>query len=141
MIWALVSVTITLRLDAAEHSIPMITGLSCMRVPLILALAILFDVRDQGSDDPALRTVPMVFGTRGAKALALFLLLCSAAFEVVFLRSLGFITASWTILAGYAFGVWLTVKAKPVRDPFYYGILVDGVMIVVPLCAWAGTLF
>lgn len=141
VLWAIVVVAVPLRLDPVEQSDFRILALTCMRVPLILALAILFDVRDQGSDDPALRTVPMVFGTRGAKAIALFLLACSALFEVVFLRGLGHLGASWTILAGYAFGMVLTVRAKPKRDPFYYAILVDGVMIAVPLCGWLGTLW
>jgi 4-hydroxybenzoate polyprenyltransferase len=140
VLWAIVTVAIPLKLDL--QPIPEITviGLTCMRVPLILALAILFDVRDQASDDPALRTMPIVFGTRGAKGIALFLLLCSAAFEFIFLRSLGYVTASWVILVGYAFGVVLAVRARPVRDAFYYAILVDGVMIVIPLCAWVGVM-
>jgi 4-hydroxybenzoate polyprenyltransferase len=140
VLWAIVTVAIPLKLDL--QPIPEITviGLTCMRVPLILALAILFDVRDQASDDPALRTMPIVFGTRGAKGIALFLLLCSAAFEFIFLRNLGYVTASWVILVGYAFGVVLAVRARPVRDAFYYAILVDGVMIVIPLCAWVGVM-
>ncbi len=138
VIWAIVAVAIPLRLDTEHHSLMAIFALASMRVPLILALAILFDIRDQASDDPALRTVPIVFGTNGAKAIALFFLLFSAAFEVIFLRGLGYLTASWTILAGYAFAILLTLRAKPVRDPVYYGLLVDGVMIVIPLCVLAG---
>jgi 4-hydroxybenzoate polyprenyltransferase len=140
VLWAIVTVAIPLRLDLVEHSELSILALTCMRVPLILSLAILFDVRDQGSDDPALRTVPIVFGTNGAKAIALFFLLCSALFEFLFLRGLGYVAASWTILIGYAFGAVLTMRAKPLRDPVYYGILVDGVMILVPLCAWVGVM-
>lgn len=140
VIWAIVVVAIPLRLDPEYHSITSIIAHTCMRVPLILALAILFDIRDQTSDDPALRTVPIVFGTNGAKAIAFFFLLCSAIFEVLFLRGLGYVTASWTVLAGYAFGMVLTFRAKPVRDPFYYAILVDGVMIAIPLCVWMGVI-
>lgn len=139
-LWAIVTVAVPLHLDPVGFTGPTIVALTCMRVPLILSLAILFDVRDQASDDPALRTVPIVFGTRAAKTIALFFLLCSAAFEVIFLRGLGHVTASWVILAGYAFGAVLAVRAKPVRDAFYYAILVDGVMIVIPLCAWAGVM-
>ena len=138
VIWSVVAVAVPLHLDPVGFSAFTIIGLTCMRVPLILALAILFDIRDQGTDDPALRTVPLVFGVRGAKAIALFLLLCSAAFEVIFLRNLGYSLASWTILIGYAFAVALTMLAKPRRDPFYYGILVDGVMVAIPLCVAVG---
>lgn len=141
VLWSVVVVAIPLHLDNAAFSTGTIIAYTCMRVPLILALAILFDIRDQPTDDPALRTVPLVFGVRGAKAIALFLLVCSAAFEVLFLRGLGYTTAAWTILAGYTFALVLAVLAKPVRDPFYYAILVDGVMIAVPVCGWLGTLW
>lgn len=140
VLWAIVTVAIPLHLDPVGFSAFTVIGLTCMRVPLILSLAILFDIRDQASDDPALRTVPIVFGTAWAKRIAFFLLLCSAAFEFIFLRGLGYITASWTILIGYAFGLVLTMRARPVRDAFYYAILVDGVMIVIPLCVWLGVM-
>lgn len=140
VLWAIVAVAIPLRLDPVGFTGFTVIALTCMRVPLILSLAILFDVRDQASDDPALRTVPIVFGTRAAKGIALFFLVCSAVFEVVFLRGLGYVTASWVILIGYAFGAVLAVRAKPVRDAFYYAILVDGVMIAIPLCAWVGVM-
>lgn len=139
-LWAIVAVAIPLHLDPVGFTDRTVIGLTCMRVPLILSLAILFDVRDQASDDPALRTVPIVFGTRAAKGIALFFLLCSATFEVIFLRGLGYVTASWVILIGYFFGAVLAVRAKPQRDAFYYAILVDGVMIVIPLCAWVGVM-
>ncbi len=140
VLWVIVVVAIPMRLDIAGHSPTTIAAFACMRVPLILALAILFDIRDSATDDPALRTVPLVFGLRGAKAIALFLLLCSALFEVVFLRGLDYVTASWTILIGYALAVLLVVRAKPVRDPIYYALYVDGIMIVIPLCVWIGTM-
>lgn len=140
VIWSVVAVAVPLQMDPVGFPPFTVIGLTCMRVPLILALAILFDIRDQPTDDPALRTVPLVFGVKGAKAITLVLLLCSAAFEVVFLRNLGHIAASWTVLAGYAFAAILTVRARPERDPFYYGILVDGVMIAIPACIGLGVL-
>jgi hypothetical protein len=138
VVWSVVVVAVPMRLDPVEQSQGAILGFTCMRVPLIMALAILFDIRDQPTDDPLLRTVPLVFGVRGAKVVAFLLLLCSAVFDVVFLRGLGCPTAAWTILAGYVFAFVLTVVAKPVRDPIFYAILVDGVMIAIPLCGWAG---
>ena len=138
ILWAVITVAVPLELDPDGHSTFTILALACMRVPFILSLAIVFDIRDQRSDDPALRTMPMVFGTNGAKVLALFFLLCSAFFEVIFLRGLGQVMASWTILIGYAFAAVLIAKAKPVRDAVYYAMWVDGAMIVVPLCVWLG---
>ncbi len=138
VLWSVIVVAVPLRLNPGEFTSATIIGYTCMRVPLILALAILFDIRDQPTDDPTLRTVPLVFGINGSKTIASLLLLCSALFEVAFLLGLGQVAASWTILAGYAFALLLTVRAKPVRDPFYYAILVDGVMIAIPLCGWIG---
>lgn len=138
VIWSVAAVAVPMHLDPVEQSAASIIGLTCMRIPLILALAILFDIRDAPTDERSLRTVPIVFGIRGAKAIAFILLVCSAAFDVIFLRGLGYVAASWTILPGYLFALVLTVAARPVRDPFYYAILVDGVMIAVPLCGGLG---
>lgn len=136
--WSVVAVAVPLMLDPEGHGAFTIAGLTCMRVPLILALAILFDVRDMYTDDPALRTVPLLLGVKGAKAVVLFLLLCSAGLEVLFLRTLGYHLAPWAVLGGYAVALALALAAKPHRDPFYYAILVDGVMILVPLCTALG---
>lgn len=141
VLWVVVVVAIPVRLDLETHSSLTIATFACMRIPLILALAIAFDIRDTATDDPALRTVPLVFGLRGAKSIALFLLICSALFEVIFLRGLGYVTASWTILFGYAIAALLIARAKPVRDPIYYALYVDGVMILIPLCVLVGTMF
>lgn len=141
VVWSVVTVAVPMLLDPVGQPVLAIIGYTCMRIPLILALAILFDVRDQPTDDPALRTVPLVLGVNGAKAAAFVLLLCSAVFEVLFLRGLGYTTAAWTILVGYVFALALCVRAKPERDAFFYAILVDGVMIAVPLCGWLGTLW
>ncbi len=138
VVWSVVAVAVPLLLDPAGHGSFTITGLTCMRVPLILALAILFDVRDMHTDDRALRTVPLVLGVKGAKAVVLFLLLCSAGLEVLFLHGLGYQFAHWAVVAGYGVAVVLALAAKPRRDPFYYAILVDGVMILVPLCTALG---
>ena len=35
----------------------------------------------------------------------------------------------------------LAVRARPVRDPIYYALLVDGALIAIPLCGWADTLW
>lgn len=141
VLWVIVVAAIPMLLDSSAPPLSAIIAFACMRIPLILALAIAFDIRDSATDDTALRTVPLVFGLRGAKSIALFLLVCSALFEVIFLSGLGYVVASWTILVGYMVAGWLIVRAKPVRDPVYYALYVDGVMILIPLCVWAGTMF
>ena len=139
--WVIVTAAAPLVLDEHHHSLLSIAAFACMRLPLILALAITFDIRDSATDDPALRTVPLVFGLRGAKAIALLLLVVSSVFEVVFLRALGYAAGGWTVLFGYAVAAILIARAKPVRDPIYYALYVDGVMVLIPLCVWIGTMF
>ena len=139
-IWVIVTAAAPLLLDEHHHSFFSIIAFACTRLPLILALAIAFDIRDSATDDPALRTVPLIFGLRGAKAIALLLLIASAVFEVVFLRGLGYPVAAGTVLFAYAIAVFLIIRAKPVRDPIYYALYVDGVMILIPLCVWIGTM-
>lgn len=139
--WVIVTAAAPLVLDEHHHSLFSIAAFACMRLPLILALAITFDIRDSATDDPGLRTVPLVFGLRGAKTIALLLLAASAVFEVIFLRGLGYSAAGWIVLFGYAIAAILIARAKPVRDPIYYALYVDGVMILIPLCVWIGTMF
>lgn len=138
VLWAVVTVAVPMCLDPAGYSHVTIAMKACQRVPLILALAIAFDIRDLADDEPSLRTVPLVFGVRGAKAIALVLLAFSALFEVISLRVLDHLTASWTVLIGYVYGAVLVVRARPVRDPIYYAFFVDGTMVLIPLCVWVG---
>lgn len=140
VLWVVVTAAIPITLDHAEHSTAAIALVVAMRMPLILALAIAFDIRDSATDDPALRTIPLVFGLRGAKIIALVLLVCSAVAEGMFLRGLGYTTAAWTILIGYLVAAMLIARAKPVRDPIYYALFMDGIMVLIPLCAWIGTM-
>jgi len=101
-------------------------------------LAIIFDIRDLGNDAPGLRTVPIVFGVKGAKALSVLLLLISAAFEWIFLQGLGYNVASYTILAGYVVAMLLAIRANPGDKRLTFDLLVDGMMILIPVCVWVG---
>jgi hypothetical protein len=141
IVWALAVVAVPMEYDTAGHSPINIMGLVCMRMPLFMALAIPFDVRDLPYDPPALRTLPQVMGARGAKAVALLLLSCSALFEQVFLRSLDYRASAWIVLIAYAIAALLIVFAAPKRGPFYFNIAVDGVLVLIPLCVWIGTMF
>ena len=112
----------------------------CMRMPLFMALAIPFDVRDLPFDPPALRTLPQVMGARGGKTVALLLLVCSALFEQVFLRKLGYAASAWIVLIAYAIAALLIAFAAPKRGPLYFNIAIDGMMILIPVCVWIGTM-
>ena len=137
---AFVCVTITVAVpmayDGVGHSTSEIVLMMCMRLPLFMAITIAFDIRDTAFDPPSLRTIPQVMGVRGAKAFAILLLLCSALFEHVFLRGLGYTTSAWAVLIGYSTAVLLIAFAKPHSGPLYYGLLLDGVLVLLPVCGW-----
>lgn len=136
--WAVVTVAVPWCLGPQQHDLFSVIAIACMRVPLFLGLAILFDIRDLGTDAPGLRTVPIIFGVNGARAIAVLLLLFSATFELIFLRGLGYSVASYTILAGYTVAILLALRATPGDKRLSFDLLVDGMMILIPLCAWLG---
>lgn len=138
-LWVVVTVAVPLRLDEQEHSTALLLGMACMRLPLVLSLSITFDIRDLHNDPPSLRTMPQLLGVRGAKVLAIFLLCASAALESLFLRVLDYASAVPMMLVAYVCAFVLIARAKPVRDPIYYAVLIDGVMVLIPLCVWIGT--
>ncbi len=139
IVWALVVVAVPMEFDPAGHSPMNIVLMVCMRLPLFLALAIAFDVRDLPHDPTALRTLPQLMGPGGAKALALVLLTGSALFEHVFLRSLDYQLSAWLVLVPYAITTVLIALANASRSTFYFDIALDGVMILIPLTVWIGT--
>ena len=138
-VWVIAVVAIPIEYDASDHQLFTIAATACMRMPLFMALAIAFDIRDTLFDPSSLRTAPQVFGVRGAKVLALLLLISSALFEHIFLRRLDYIASAWMVLIGYLFAAVLIAFASPKRGAFYFGILVDGVLLLIPICGWIGT--
>lgn len=141
MVWTLVVVAGPMACDLADHSHISILFALCMRLPLFLSLAIAFDIRDAHSDHPGLRTLPQLFGVRGARITALFLLAVAGLYEHLFLRALGYHVASWTALVAYAFALFLIGRARSDSGAAYYGILLDGTLILIPLCAAIGMPF
>lgn len=102
-----------------------------MRVPSILALSILFDIRDAALAYPLTphRTARLraawCEGHRNRAAA----LLC--AVRGGFPAWARYLVAGWTVLFGYSVAMLLVARAKPVRDPIYYALYVDGVMMLI----------
>lgn len=138
IVWVLAVVAVPMEYDLAGHSPQNIVLMMCMRMPLFMALAIAFDVRDQPFDPPVLRTLPQLIGVRGARVVAVMLLSCSALFEHVFLRSLDYAVSAWLILPVYAIAAVLVALSSPGRGPIYYAILLDGLLILLPVTVWMG---
>jgi hypothetical protein len=112
-----------------------------------LSLAIIFDVRDMPYDPPGLRTIPQVLGVRGAKFLAVLLLLPMCF--LLILMSWMFLGSAEDAASGIdlAYGLPLLglillgvsiVFAKSDRPWWYFSILVDGALVFIPLLSWVG---
>lgn len=98
---------------------------------LIFALTICFDIRDLPADAPTQKTLPMVFGIPGAVRWAKIAL------------SVSFIACIFNYLFGY-FGAAVVLvhfmillaarillrKAAPEKDPLFFTVLVDGVLVL-----------
>lgn len=138
VVWALVVVAVPMEYDLVVRAPIDTLMMVCMRFPLFVGLTIAFDLRDLPYDPPVLRTLPQVMGRRGAKAIAAALLAFSALLEHVFLRGLDHDAAAWIVLLPYAVAIGLVTFASPKRGPLYYGIAIDGIMILIPLCVWSG---
>jgi hypothetical protein len=136
--WSVVTVAVPWRLDGQPRSDWYILSMACMRMPLYMGLAILFDIRDLGQDAPGLRTLPIVLGVKGAKAVSVLLLASSALFESIYLHGLGQFLAIRTILVGYAVAMVVVWRARPGQAGPVFDLWVDGMMILVPLCGWLG---
>ena len=122
-VWTVVTVglpaLVTHRPWAAE------TGLFGQRFLLVLALAIVFDIRDYGHDRRAgTRTFPGVLGVAGARWLALGLLAVSVSIGLV----RGVPPLAVLVPGGLAAAVILA--AEETRGDYFYALLTDGVLLV-----------
>ena len=94
----------------------------------ILAITIPFDIRDIHTDDSSQRTLPQVLGSRGARLLALLLLLIFAVCNWILLPSLR-TNLLYQILVLYYFGLILATKAT--RPFWFFGGLLDGGIVLL----------
>ena len=74
-----ITVAVPMAYDEVGHNTTEIVLMMCMRLPLFMAITIAFDIRDTAFDPPSLRTIPQLLGVRGAKAIAILLLICVLA--------------------------------------------------------------
>jgi len=148
--WSLVTVGLPLALNAADRSAERAGWLFAMQFTFFLALAITFDLRDRALDPRALRTIPQVIGPSVAKVVSVALLLhpMSVFLLMAYLsRAMDEPGIKPTLAgddlfaaAGYLVTVVVIVRSGPQRGPLYHDLLVDGMLLLVPLLWWLGTL-
>jgi hypothetical protein len=148
--WALVTVGLPLALNGSDLGADRAGWLFAMQFAFFLALAIGFDLRDSALDPRDLRTIPQLLGPAVAKVVAVALLLypMSVFLLMAYLsRALDepgvTPTFAWEELlaaAGHLVTAVVIVRSRPQRGPLYYDLLVDGMLLLVPLLWWLGTL-
>ncbi len=118
---------VTAGLPAVALHLPIgtVTGLLAQRFLLVLAVAIVFDIRDYGRDRRAgTRTFPGVLGVGGARWLALGLLAASAGVGLA--RG----AAPLAVLVPAVLATAVILAAEESRGDYFFALLTDGLLLV-----------
>ncbi|WP_046243972.1 UbiA prenyltransferase family protein [Hymenobacter terrenus] len=122
-VWS--AITVGLPMLALRHPLAQAAILLAQRFCLVLALAIVFDIRDVSRDRAAgTRTFPVVLGQAGAKAVALVFL--AAAMVLGMMRGM---PPLWLGLTGLS-AASIIVLADERRSDYFFALLADGVLLV-----------
>jgi hypothetical protein len=122
-VWALV--TVGLPVLALHRPLAEVGGLLAQRFFLVLALAIVFDIRDYSRDRRAgTRTFPGVLGVPGARRVALAFLAVSVGLGL----SRG--APLLAVLLPAVLTAVVISLAEEERSDYYYALLTDGVLLV-----------
>ena len=122
-VWS--AITVGVPTLALNRPLTQAGGLLVQRFCLVLALAIVFDIRDLGRDRAAgTRTFPVVLGPAGAKAVALGFL--AGAMALGFERGVPPLGLLITGLSAASVIVWADER----RSDYFFALLADGVLLV-----------
>jgi hypothetical protein len=125
-VWA--AITVGMPTLAQHRPLAEAAALLAQRFCLVLALAIVFDIRDLSRDRAAgTDTFPVMLGLNGAKAVALAFL--AAAMVLGFERGvppLGVLVTAFSAAA-------VILLANESRSDYFFALLADGVLLVPPL--------
>ncbi|MDO7851075.1 hypothetical protein [Hymenobacter convexus] len=130
-VWS--AITVGLPALALHRPLAEALGLLAQRFLLVLALTIVFDIRDLSRDRAAgTRTFPLVLGVAGAKAAALAFL--AAAMTLGYERGVPPLGLGLTALAAAA----VILLAEERRSDYFFALLADGVLLVPAVLYLAG---
>jgi hypothetical protein len=104
-----------------------------MQMAFFLAIALVFDLRDSERDKGDVRTLPQLLGGRITRVIAMLLMLYPAAVFAL----LAYIGRSMSAL-GYVLGAVLIARSATLRGPLDHGLVVDGLLVLVPLLYASG---
>jgi hypothetical protein len=112
-----------------------------MQLCLFAAMAMTFDVGDLHYDPPGLRTVPQMVGVRATKATAIILLLPWATFLTILGLAQDADPRYLLSLVGLLFLAALILITRPQRPWWFFGVVLDGALILLPVLCLLGGLF
>ena len=142
-VWAVVTVAMPLKLSGIAFSDPIASLLFIQRFLFVMALTIAFDIRDSAIDPPGLRTVPQLFGDRSARWIAIGMIaiagLISIGLSVIDPFSDRIFMHLFPLI-GMIISAILVQKADRTKPEIYYGFIIDGMLILVPLLVWIGAM-
>lgn len=141
--WAWTTVGLPAVFDTGDAPPAGMAWLFAMQAAFFLAIALVFDLRDREQDRGEVVTWPQVLGVRTTRVLAVLLMLYPAA---VF-GLLAFIGRSMSELEGasewawesvfaaaaYLLGAVVITRSDARQGPLFYGLVVDGLLVLVPL--------
>ena len=141
LVWAMVTVIMPGSVADDPSSDPISFFLFIQRFLFVMALTIAFDIRDSAIDPPGLRTVPQLFGDHGARWIAIGMIMIATGISIglaiidpvpdrMFMHLLP--------LIGMFFSATLVQHADRSKSEIYYGFIIDGLLILLPLLAWIG---
>ncbi len=149
-VWSMVTIGLPMAMNGMDQGAERSGWLFALQFTFFLSLTISFDLRDRAIDPQGLRTIPQVMGARIAKLLSVVLLLypLSVFLLMAYLSHAldepgATPTFAWEELlaaAGYLMTIFVVVRSGPHRGPLHHDLLVDGMLVLMPLLWWLGTL-
>lgn len=151
--WAAMTVLVA---KAGEWYAPkgvLVIALLLTQFCFFLAIAIVFDIRDSAFDLPSIRSIPQLIGERWTRRAAVLVMVLpismwawSALIRFVIDGHRDYVnapnTVAWTfvlVTLGYILSAFLLGRGSR-GGPVFHGLVLDGLLLLVPLLAWLGGL-
>jgi len=148
--WAWTTVALPGIFDLREVGSAGLGWLFAMQLCFFLAIALVFDLRDRDQDRGVVVTLPHVLGERSTRIGTVLLMLYPASVFALLAsigRSMSALEGApaWPMhqvfaALGYLVAAVVIASSSPRRGPLYFGLLVDGLLVLVPLLYAVGRL-
>ena len=129
----------------------MLKWIAIPQFAFFLAITTTYDIGDVHNDEHGLRTFPQLFGVTGTKVLAIILMVPWFTFYAISLF-MGHMLHEQTggvpgidfmyllPLVGLVITAFIIARAQPETNEWYYKVVIDGTLLLVPLLGWLGSL-